>query len=174
VQLAARPNVEFDRTANWPPVLAFVRDYWQAKCGSRIMPARNDISPAELKTQLPHILLADVVDDGADFRYRLVGTYLRGFFRAEPSGKLISETIAPFGAETRRATLDAYRTVIARRAPMRLTGGGSWFDQTPKLFDAYLAPLSDDGVTANMVFGTFVFEWDRDHQFQPLLRAWSD
>ena len=173
MERTASPRVEFDRPDDWPSVLAFVRDYWEAKRGSRAMPGRNDISPAQLKTQLPHILLADVVDDGADFRYRLVGTSLREFFRAEPSGKLMSETLAIFGAETLRATLGAYGTALARRAPVRLTGGGSWFGQNTKLFDAYLAPLSDDGVIPNMVLGTFVFEWDRDQQFQPLLSAWS-
>jgi hypothetical protein len=30
-----------------------------------------------------------------------------------------------------------------------------------------LAPLSDDGVTANMILGTFIFEWDFEHQFRP-------
>jgi hypothetical protein len=173
VDLSALPKLELDRPDDWPPVLAFVRDYWQAKRGERCMPSRNDISPAQLKTQLPHILLADVVDDGADFRYRLVGTHLREFFPAEPSGKLMSSVIAPFGGRTLEATLSAYRAVVTRRTPVRMTGGGSWFDQTTKYFDAYLAPLSDDGATANMVLGAFVFKWDRDQQFQPLLDAWS-
>jgi len=137
------------------------------------MPGRNDISPAQLKTQLPHVLLVDVIDGGADFRYRLVGTQLRSFFPVEPSGKLMSEAIAPFGDQTSVATLGAYRSVVDRRIPLRLTGGGSWYGQKTKLFDAYLAPLSDDGTTPNMVLGTFVFEWDRDMQFQPLLSAWS-
>jgi hypothetical protein len=173
VELAAFPNVELDRQDDWPPVLAFVRDYWQAKRGSRTMPARNDISPSQLKAQLPHILLADVIEGGVDFRYRLVGTQLRGFFQGEPSAKLMSEIMAPFGDRTCEATLQTYRTVVKHRAPLRLTGAGTWFGQKTKLFDAYLAPLSDDGVTPNMVLGTFVFEWDRDQQFQPLLSAWS-
>lgn len=146
--------------------LAFVRDYWHDKRGARSMPSRNDISPAQLKTQLPHILLADVIDGGIDFRYRLVGTQLRPFFLAEPSGKLISEVIAPFGESTVRETLDSYRSVIARRAPVRLTGAGSRYGQEPKLFDALLAPLSDDDVAVNMIIGTFVFVWDFEHQFR--------
>ena len=130
------------------------------------MPARADISPAQIKPYLPHILLADVVDEGSDFRYRLVGTSLQPFFLTEPSGKLMSETIAPFGEDTLKATLDAYRGVVGHRAPMRLTGSGSWFGQDPKQFDAFLAPLSDDDATVNMILGTFVFVWDQDHQFR--------
>jgi hypothetical protein len=99
--MAAFRKVEIDRPEQWPAVLAFVRDYWQAKRGSRAMPGRNDISPAQLKLQLPQILLVDVVGDGVDFRYRLVGSRLRDFFQSEPSGQLMSETIAPFGASSR-------------------------------------------------------------------------
>jgi hypothetical protein len=143
-----------------------VRDYWLAKRGARSMPSRSDISPAQLKSQLPHILLADVIDGGADFRYRLVGTELGRFFYSEPSGKLMSEALVPFGEATIEATLASYRGVLARRAPVRITGAGAWLGQEPKLFDAYLAPLSDDDVTINMILGTFVFEWDREHQFR--------
>ena len=171
--MAAFPKVEIDRPEHWPAVLAFVRDYWQAKRGSRTMPGRNDISPAQLKLQLPQILLVDVVDDGRDFRYRLVGSRLRDFFHSEPSGQLMSETLASFGADTLNATLDAYGTAFKRRAPVRLTGAGSWFGQSTKLFDAYLAPLSDDGESVNMILGSFVFEWDHDQEFQPVLNAWS-
>ena len=160
------PNVEIDRDTDWPENLSFIRDYWRDRRGSRSMPGRNDISPAQLKAHLPYLLLADVIDGGADFRYRLVGTELRQFFRAEPSAKRMSEALAPFGAETVEATLMSYRAVVERRAPMRLTGAGSWYGQEFKLFDALLAPLSDDDTSVNMILGTFVFVWDEKNQFR--------
>jgi hypothetical protein len=49
-------------------------DYWLAKRGSRRMPARADIDPAELVALLPNLMLVDVVGDPARFRFRLVGT----------------------------------------------------------------------------------------------------
>jgi hypothetical protein len=110
------PNVEIDRETDWPENLSFIRDYWLDRRGSRFMPGRNDISAAQLKAHLPYLLLADVIDGGADFRYRLVGTELRQFFRAEPSAKRMSEALAPFGAETVEATLISYRAVVERRA----------------------------------------------------------
>ncbi len=159
-------TVELDRTSDWPELLSSMRDYWQAKRATRRMPSRADILPAELKAELPHILLADIIEGGADFRYRLVGTRLRQFFHAEPSGKRMSEAIAPFGEQTLEATLDAYRMVVERRTPLRLTGSGSWYGQDPKTFDALLMPLSDDGTAVNMILGTFVFVWDFQHQFR--------
>jgi hypothetical protein len=162
-----RTDVEIDRTTDWPEILSFVRDYWHGKRGARTMPCRSDISPSQLKSQLPHVLLADTIDGGVNFRYRLVGTKLRPFFHSEPSGKLMSEALAPFGEATVHATLDIYRGVIERGVPMRITGSGSLFGQDPKFFDAWLAPLSDDGVTTNMILGTFIFVWDFEHQFRP-------
>ena len=147
-------------------MLASVRDYWSKKCGARAMPARQDISPAQLKAQLPHILLIDVVEGGADFRYRLIGTYLRQFFPVDPVGRLMSEVIAPFGASSVQATLEAYRGVMRKRAPVRISGSGAWYAQSPKYFDAILAPLSDDGEAVNMIFGAFLFEWDSTGQYQ--------
>ncbi len=162
--------MELDRTADWPPVLNSLREYWEEKRGTGAMPSRHDIAPANLiKSHLPHILLADVIDGGTDFRYGFVGTELREFFFDPPSGMLMSEVLAPFGDETARLTLESYRIVVKRRAPVRLTGSGSFYGQDPKHFDALLAPLSDDGVIANMIIGTFVFVWDHEHVFRPPL-----
>jgi hypothetical protein len=159
-------DIEIDSLSDWPIVLSSVRSYWLSKCETGSMPRRSDISPAQLKVQLPYILLADVVDGGKDFRYRLIGTQLTQFFPANPSGKLMSETLTPFGEATVAATLESYRNVAQRLAPMRLSGSGSWFGQDPKHFDAFLAPLSDDGTTVNMILGVFIFVWDQEHQFR--------
>jgi hypothetical protein len=163
------PNVELDRATDWPEVLSSVRDYWLEKRGQRSMPSRADITPAEIKAQLPHVLLVDVIEGGKYFRYRLVGVELARFFHSDPTGKLMNEALAPFGGETVYATLASYRGVVERRAPMRLTGAGSIYGQEPKHFDAFLAPLSADGATVNMILGTFVFVWDFAHPFRPPL-----
>jgi hypothetical protein len=166
-------NVEIDGHAAWPAVLSSVRDYWTKKCGARLMPGRDDVRPSEIKKLLPHILLADAIDGGTDFRYRLVGTQIAPFFPANPSGQLMSDALAPFGDATTQATITSYRGVLARRVPMRLTGAGSIYGQEPKHFDAYLAPLSSDGETANMILGAFVFVWDAQHPFRAPLSGSS-
>jgi hypothetical protein len=161
------PNVELDRATDWPDVLAAVRDYWLEKHGARSMPSRGDISPSHIKAHLPHILLADVIAGGQDFRYRLVGHQLSRFFYSDPTGKLMTEALAPFGTETVQATIASYRGVVERRAPVRLTGSGSVYGQNAKHFDAFLAPLSEGGTDVNMILGTFVFLWDSTHPFRP-------
>ena len=153
-------DVEYDPDTLEPQLLAFVRGYWQKQRGAAEMPRRQDIAPSAMKTHLAHILLADVVNGGEDFRYRLVGSELQRYFRGNPTGRLMSEALAPFGPQTVLRTVQTYATAVARRAPLRIRGTGALYAQTAKQFDALLAPLSDDKGAVNMVLGTFLFEWD--------------
>jgi hypothetical protein len=154
------PKVELQPPSDDPPLVAAMRAYWTAKRGTRALPRRQDILPAEIKEWLPSVLLADVIDNGADFRYRLVGLRLHQFFPAVPTGKLMTEALAPFGTETVQKTLETYRSVLASREPLRIKGDGAWYGQEPKFFEAILTPLSEDGETVNMIFGAFDFMWD--------------
>ena len=153
-------DIEFDPAVREPSQHAFVREYWRVQRGAASMPRRRDIAPADMKAYLPHILLADVVRGGEDFRYRVVGSQLQRYFSGNPTGMLMSDALMVFGTDAVSRTIQVYRTVIERKAPLRIRGAGSIYSQNAKMFDALLAPLSDDGENANMVLGTFVFEWD--------------
>src|SRR5882762_7230166 len=120
-------DVEYDPDAAEPPILTFVRSYWQRQRGDSTMPRRQDISPSHMKAHLPHILLADLVGNGEDFRYRLIGSELQRYFRGNPTGKLMSEALAPFGAETVTRTIQTYAAVLARGAPLRIRGTGELY-----------------------------------------------
>ncbi len=165
-------DFEYDPDAAEPALLAFLRTYWERQRGAGKMPRRQDISPAHMSLQLRHILLTDVIRGGEDFRYRVVGSELQRYFESNPTGKPMSEALRPFGEQTVRRTLETYKTVVARRAPLRIRGAGSIYSQTAKTFDALLAPLSDDGVAPNMILGTFEFTWDfQTAQLAPDLAA---
>ena len=69
----------------------------------------------------------------------------------------MSEALAPFGPRNGAA----YDRDLSRRdraaRPLRIRGAGSLYAQDAKLFDALLAPLSDDVGTPVMILGTFTF-----------------
>ena len=153
-------DVEFDPRDDEPQLLGFVRHYWENRRGANAMPRRQDIAPSDMRAHLRHVLLADVIDGGQDFRYRLVGSELQRYFAGNPTGRLMSDALAPFGPETVSRTIATYRSVVQRRKPLRIRGSGVLYNQEAKTFDALLAPLAGDGDTANMVFGTFLFGWD--------------
>jgi hypothetical protein len=158
----AEPDIEIDPPGEMLELLAFVRDYWLAKRGTYEIPRRADIVPSQLKPYLPNVLLADVVDGGRDFRYRLVGSHLHRSFAGNPTGKLMSEALMPFGPETVRITIDVYASVVRKRLPVTIRAAGSYYAQDFKTVDALLAPLSDNGRDVNMVFGAFEFAWNKD------------
>ena len=59
------------------PISAVVRRgiaYWQKLRGARAWPLRADVRPEEIAGLLPYTYMLDVLDDGRDFRYRLLGT----------------------------------------------------------------------------------------------------
>ena len=152
--------IEIEPPGEAPRLICDVRAYWTGKCTGGRLPAREQIKPTELKAWLPHILLVDAEEGYADFRYRLVGSAIAQDFRMPPTGRLMSDVLAPFGADSVAETLRIYRRVAQGAQPLRIRGSGDWFSQGAKTFEAILAPLSDNGERVNMIFGAFVFAWD--------------
>lgn len=95
--------------------LAVIHEYWKSKRRGRRMPSRADIVPAELTLHLPQILLADVLDEGKEFRYRLLGTRLTPYFPERATGKTFTEALAPFGAATINGTIAVYTSIVNER-----------------------------------------------------------
>lgn len=126
------------------------------------MPSRADIRPDELKDWLSQLLLVDVIEGGAEFRYRLLGTKLTAFFPEDATNKTFSEALKAFGPVTVEQTKNVYKTVIDKRRPALVKGPGYYFRQDLKAFQAILTPLSDDHKNVSMIFGAFEFEWPKE------------
>lgn len=57
------------------PIIQGLMAFWDQARGARAMPSKSDIDPVRLGARLlPHILLVEIVDGGARFRYRLCGS----------------------------------------------------------------------------------------------------
>jgi len=129
-------------------------DYWNARRGTRLMPARGDLDPIDLKPVLPLLMLIDVVPDERRYVYRLVGTadvQVRGH---DPTGKSVIEGF--FGPSVEDA-LSCYDRVVATKAPVldpvpfTATNGRYATEETMFL------PLSDDGTSVNKIIVFFAF-----------------
>lgn len=91
-------------------------NYWREKRGERPAPRPSEIDPLEMRFILGYAMLLEVLDDGADFRYRLFGSGIAERFGAEMTGKRLSdmqsgEYIFSFFAA-------GYQAVVARGEPM--------------------------------------------------------
>jgi hypothetical protein len=140
------------------PVLGFLKDYWDRKRAGRAMPSRADIRPAEMKEHLGWIVLLDALPGFEDFRYRMIGTRVAQYFLNDSTGKTISEAFAPYGEGALSGVLAVHRKCARDQVVLRSFGGAGWLGRSFLDFDAIYLPLSDDGVTVNMILSAFTFD----------------
>src|SRR5438552_3975641 len=55
------------------PIVRQGLDYWQRLRGDRPYPWRGEVHPRDLRALLRHVVLLRLVDNGADYEYRIVG-----------------------------------------------------------------------------------------------------
>ena len=128
--------------------------YWSAKRGQRAMASRADIDPGDVRALLPHILLIDVLEGGADFRYRLVGTEIERHIGRSLTGRLFSETL---DGEYLDYIRSLHQRAIAEAAPVysenNFNDRRSGFALIADFKRAYrlMLPLSRDGTTVDML-----------------------
>ena len=69
-------------------------DYWNKKRGTRAMPARLEIDPAELPApMLPYVFMVDLSGDPPRWRYRLIGTEIVARLGLEPTGQFLDDVL---------------------------------------------------------------------------------
>jgi hypothetical protein len=126
-------------------------DYWQGKRGDREMPARGDIDPVEIPSLLPIVGLVDVLDGGARFRYRLMGTELAQMDGHDPTGRFLDEAL-PDGKYA-DYVIGLFREVAVERRPLYGESDFLGRDGVERQVRRLLMPLSDDGQVVDMIFG---------------------
>lgn len=133
--------------------------YWTERCGSKSLASRADLDPAHIVPILPYVMLIDVPEDPADFRFRLVGTKMVELMRADYTGRWMSDI--PHLCKPSRTWTSFRRAVKARRP---LTNEASFLRSRKKTIggEEILLPLSDDGIRVNMLFVTANFIGDED------------
>ena len=94
-----------------PMTAAFYR-YWDSKRQGRVMPARADLDPTEMRHWLPGIILVDVQRDPFRLTYRVVGTRSVSMRSAEVTGKSVEEGMH---GEKLVHVLENYRLVIEEK-----------------------------------------------------------
>ena len=146
------------------PVLAFYFDYWQRKRRGRKAPSRADIEPRELKYHLGNIMLTEALPGLDDFRFRLIGTRVTHYFLGDATGTTLREVhaIAGLPKELTDGLVALMRMVCETTSWVLLKGPhGEWMGHFYPAFQALYLPLSDDGVTVNMILSPFNFNYAR-------------
>jgi hypothetical protein len=124
---------------------------WLGARGARRMPSRADMTPRVMRKFLSYVALAELIDDGKDFRFRVVGDGIANKQKLPLIGKTLTEVdhlVPGFGTFLRNLYL---RTVQQRDA---LAYRGTYVrtaDRHPFTYEAVILPLGDDGETPDHV-----------------------
>lgn len=159
--LAITPQLEINPTQIDNPALEFLRSYWEARRAGRVMPSRGDMNPADFKPHLGNMAMVDVLDGGAEFRYRVVGTLLTQYMLTDPTGKTLTEAWPDPPGPVARRVRDNLVNIVQTRAMMHIWGTLDWSRFPGEAFDALYVPLSDDGKSVNMILNLFTFDRSR-------------
>jgi hypothetical protein len=125
--------------------------YWIAKCAGRPMPLRRDIDVLELAPWLGNLMLIEVLEGGAEFRYRVYGSTLAQYYGRDLTGK----TTEGVPEEARKAVRREYRAVLADGRPVVILRDREVRHRTMRVAKLVL-PLSSDGAALDLLLvGSF-------------------
>ena len=131
--------------------------YWERLRGARAMPSRADMSPVDMLSFLPNVILVDVMAEPMDFRYRLVGTKVTlQMLHTDNTGKTMRELDFKGQGPDSKIFKNCAKVVETRQPLAGQTpyaGKNSDFKATEDI----IMPLSEDGETVNMLFVTCEF-----------------
>ena len=128
---------------------------WKKLAGNRMAPKRKEITLALVGNLSSWMWTADVVDNGADFRFRLVGDRLAQFFERRVIGLLLSEfPNNPFFERTRQAITYC----VKHKQPIAAGSARSSYENKDHWeTEAIVLPLSEDGENVTSLMGVFDF-----------------
>ncbi|WP_303980345.1 PAS domain-containing protein [Dongia mobilis] len=116
--------------------------YWLTKRGTRAMPSRADIDPAEIKDLLPQIIMARIEHDPQRVKYSIVGTACARSAGFDYTGRYLDELL--FESESDTDWLKIYDEIVSERKPVAGTCRFKTADvEVP--YRVAVFPLSNDG-----------------------------
>lgn len=129
-----------------PESLVALHAYWLERCRGRAMPARADVDPADLRSNLGRVHLLDV-EGPETFRYRVYGSRVTNPDAADMTGRTTLDYKDRNFAElvTRH-----YAECVGSRRPCCRAIRAALNDE-PYEYTRLTLPLSDNGETVTMI-----------------------
>lgn len=118
---------------------------WNEKRGQRPFPAKDAITPREIKEHLAYAAILRVLDGGNDFEYRLAGEALNRAFGGSLHGRKVSELSNVSMFTDLDALMDAvFRPIVAEPRPIAVRFEFELPDHSTFWREALHLPLGDD------------------------------
>jgi hypothetical protein len=128
--------------------------YWHTRRGAKTMPARADLSPADLVKILPKVMLVDVLPQAPHFHFRVVGTNIADWIKFDATGQTL-DAVEP--ENYRRMLFATYMECVGARTPIahRILWDSK---EVPHRYKRLIMPLAADGRNVDMLLITSVAE----------------
>ena len=142
------------------PVLKLAADYWRSRLNGRRFPAREDLHPRDIAGILRNTALVKIIDDGADYEYRIVGDAQAQAYAVPLQGRRVSEiaVAAPWFGNIAAITYDYVRR---SGEPLAMRGGvGHEFPEAKFVYheSVFLPFGSGDAVDHLLIVSTNIFD----------------
>lgn len=136
------------------PVLQRLHDEWDHRRRGRLMPARADFDPIDLKYILGNLTMVDVLRDPLRFRIRLHATNVAAHVGFDLTGKELDAITDPHYRELVR---DHYTAVVERRRPVLEFRDRVMTDNVCLHCEVLALPLGNDGQVVDRIMSAFVW-----------------
>lgn len=125
---------------------------WHGVAAGRVAPRRDEITMKMLRQLTQWLWLVEIIDNGQDFRFRLIGDGVVQFFSANHTGAKLGDNLDnPFFRNIALALnhcLRVAKPLVYGPAPSGYAGKEHWE------YEFLLLPLSQDGGEITCLFGT--------------------
>jgi hypothetical protein len=128
------------------PELRALFTLWNDLRADRALPDRKDFDPFVLKRWLGHVMLVEVTDGGADFRYRLYGSELVEIFGFDLTGRLVGACRDLIGDKPH----DEYKWSHEHARPLGISRSSPSNEKLVEM-DKIVLPLSNGGTEVGMI-----------------------
>lgn len=132
-------------------LITFAR-FYQALCGSRQVPHRDDFHPSDVPWIAGRLYTVDVLEGGADYRFHSWGIYLKAVFGADLSNRKLSDIELAGRLELTRSDLDA---VVSGKCPVFRTGLLVWPNHQTLGFERVMVPFCDNFGNVSLILSVF-------------------
>lgn len=127
--------------------------YWQSKCPPGGLPRRDDIKAKDIPALLPNLIIAEPIDGGNDWVYRLVGTAIVERSGFDGTGSSVREIFPPGVAN---AYIADFQKGVNKRQPWCVQGYFAIPGAEHVHFESVGLPIMGrDGSTVWLLFGVF-------------------
>ena len=129
--------------------------HWEKLRGERMAPRRKEFTLALVGQLSSWMWTADVIDDGADFRFRLIGDHITQFIEKAYTGMLLSELPSNLFFERVRQTITC---CVKNMEPVAASSTHSSYENKDHWeTEAVMLPLSENGEKVTSVMGILEF-----------------